>query len=134
MTNRDGQLENNPSDPVEPNAESIIIGFGRGSYSALKDSEDSTLLFERFLDQSKNPSEPCPDIDGNFVDGDRRRKEFIDTLSDFYGSTKQGTSDSAMDGHSTKEEVIEKARNADTVELNATLYKILFCSQFSRIS
>lgn len=123
MTTPDEQPENNSSEPVEPKVESIYIGFGRGSYSALKDTEDTTKMFDKFLDSNQDP---MPDIDGNFVDGDRRRKEFLDTLSDFYGNAEQGTSDSAMDGYSTKEEVIEKARNADRAELNATLYKILF--------
>lgn len=126
MTTPNEQPENNSSEPDEPKEESIYIGIGRGSYSALKDTEDSPLLFERFLDQSKGPREPCPDIDGNFVDGDRKRKEFLDTLIDFYGNAKQETSASPMEGYSTKEEVTEKTRNAGTAELNATLYKILF--------
>lgn len=121
MTAHDDKAENSSSEPVEPKIE--FMSPARGTYAALQDTQDSVLLFDRFLEPNR---EPYPDIDGNFVDGDRRRKEFLDTLSGFYGNAKQGTSDSAMDGYSTKEEVVEKARNAGTAELNATLYKILY--------
>lgn len=86
MTTPDEQRENNASEPVEPKVESIYIGFGRGSYSATQDAEDSNLLFERFLDPSQGPSEPYPDIDGNFVDGDRIRAQTMEYLTQKYRS------------------------------------------------
>lgn len=114
MTTHDEQPENNSSKPVEPKVESISIGIGRGSYSAVSDTADSLKQFDRFLDPERGS---MPDIDGNFVNGDRVRAENMETLRAKYLNPES----SVLDGYSDKEENIEaeddvRIRNVKWVE------------------
>lgn len=89
MTTPDEQPENNASEPVEPKVESIYIGFGRGSYSAMKDTEDTVKRFDKFLYPE---SGSMPDIDCNFVDGDKVRAGLREYLKEKYGDYDGETS------------------------------------------
>lgn len=93
MTTHDEQSEDNSSEPVEPKEESIYIGIGRGSYSALKDTEDSLKLFAKFLyPESGSMIGSMPDIDGNLVNGDKFRTRVTEYIKEKYGASDGETS------------------------------------------
>ena len=104
MTTHDEQQENNSSNPVEPKIE--YIGIGRGSYSALSDTADSLKSFERFLDPERGS---MPDIDGNFVNGDKVHAETMESLRE----KSLNPESSVLDGYSDKEDIIRAAREAE---------------------
>lgn len=109
MTTHDEQPENNSSEPVEPKVE--FISPARGSYYGLNNSEDTLKQFDKFLDPDKGR---MPDIDCNFVNGDRGRPEFMDQIKEAYANPEQPNAEqSVLDGYSDKEEVIRKAREAE---------------------
>lgn len=97
MTTHDEQPENSSSEPaVEPKVE--FTSIGRGSYSALNGGEDALKQFDKFID----PDAPtAPDIDLNFVKGDKVRADTMEYLKEKY-----------LNGYSDKEEIIRKAREA----------------------
>lgn len=93
MTTPNESPENNSSEPVEPKVEPIYIGIGRGSYSALKDAGDTLKQFDKFLyPESGSMSGSMPDIDLNFVNGDKVRARFTEYIKERYGFNDGETS------------------------------------------
>lgn len=84
----------------------IIISPARGTYAASLGEPSNLEWVEKYLHSNR---ESYPDIDGNFVNGDRDRAEVMDQLKERYPNPEH----SVLDGYSDKEEVIRKAREAE---------------------
>jgi hypothetical protein len=92
----------------------IIISPARGTYAASLGEPSNLEWVEKYLHSNR---ESYPDIDGNFVNGDRDRAEVLDQLEEKYGNPdsheQPNPESSVLDGYSDKEDIIRKAREAE---------------------